>query len=59
MRSPDFLSQFTTAIMVENSRQPIYDGAEPDIVAYREELEMEIVVKRVEFKNGKMRVVIG
>lgn len=59
MRSPDFLSEFMSAILGENSRQPIFEGAEPDIVAYREELEMEIVVKRVEFKNGKMRVVIG
>jgi hypothetical protein len=58
MNFETFLIELTGRLLAQNERKTILQGMEPKVVIVREELGIEIPVKRVEDGVGTIRVII-
>jgi hypothetical protein len=56
MRIPEFWTRVMELLTAENDANMIIDGYEPEIVMYREELDLAIPIKSIELVNGRIRV---
>ena len=50
--------EFTLAFAAASMAEPIYDGFEPPVEVWREELEIPIKIKEIRHEDGKMRIVV-
>lgn len=58
MKFSDYTLEFANRVLAANDEKPWYEGMEPPVFVHREELNLDIPIKKIEFSEGKMRIVI-
>jgi hypothetical protein len=58
MRAPELCDRIVDEVLKEHDRFMVIDGYEPEVVIYREELDLLIPIKSIDFENGRVRIKI-
>lgn len=58
MKFSEYMTRFAEIVLSANNEKPWLQDLEPPVFVHREELNLDIPIKKIECVDGKMRIVI-